>query len=270
MKRFFSLFLKFLLPAVLASILLFFLAFSENWHFETKDPDGDGLKNPGPFSANFAQGKIPEDSKEIFGVNMSEILIDNAAQYLAVKNPDGLVNVSATSVTDLDRYLVQKMTTEQVYARANSELRIYQKSEIQPAPDNYSATVAYLESMKKIMDNYLKEFNGRNLKEVGMQAGVGSEESRQLIVRYIDRTTLALGEMLVLSVPLSWTQDHLALMNAFSETRYFALNFMLNQSDPVRGAFAYNNYDEMAFRFLEAKKSFESHVASFVKASQSL
>lgn len=263
MRKLFSLFLKFLLPAVLVSVLLFFLAFSENWHFETDDPDGDGLKTPGSFSANFAQGKVPEDSKEIFGINMSEILVDNAAQYLAVKNPDGLVNVSATSITSLDRYLVQKMTAEQVYARANSELRIYQKNELQPAPDNYSATVAYLESMKKIMDNYLKEFAGRDLKTIGMQAGIGSEEDRQLLVRYVDRTTGALDEMLVLPVPLSWTQDHLGLMNAFSETRYFALNFMMNQSDPVRGAFAYNNYDEMAFRFVEAKNSFESHLKEF-------
>ena len=263
MKEFFSWFLR--VGAVLGAIFLlsFAFSFSENWDFSF---------NNGKAAADYYRGSlfsepvVELDAENIFGANMTERALNTALNYLMVKNPQGLENFSTSTLTAFDKAKINLMAQAEVYKTVNQELRVYSDEELIVVPDSAVAIDNYLNSLKKVSDQYLERFRGDDLESLAYEAGQnGNDEARKKLIDFIDSSGEALELLVKIPVPKTWAVYHLGFLDLTSETRYTALGYLLYENDPTRGRLVFNNYEDLSYRFSVFNQDFQKKIEVYYK-----
>lgn len=243
----------------------FFFSFSSVWNL---DLSSFGLKKDEPQDARkiFGRGLVELSAAKIFGNNMTERLAAVGTNYLMAKFPGGLKTMASSSISAMDAAKVNLLGRGEIEKIIDQELRRYTKEELNLVPDSIENITAYLNNVFRISGVYLEEFREFDVETLIYEANINDESAkRKSTMEFIDNARLALDELAILSVPESWADYHLGLLNLLSESRYTALAYLLFEDDPVRGRLAFDNYEDLSRRVYWFNQDFSKKFQEFNK-----
>jgi len=85
--------------------------------------------------------------------------------------------------------------------------------------------------------------------DLALKANSGDEDSRKLILNFINNSKLALNEIQDIPTPLKFKDVQIQYLNLLSQLNYLSLSLLMSKNDPLRYEFAINAYEVFKYDY---------------------
>ena len=176
------------------------------------------------------------DAENLFGSNISKLVANNVAKYIIQTNPE-------TADLNLYNQQIKQETISSIANQLLAEIKVYTENDIKLVDNSEKNIKNYLNELLEIYNLYLKEYQGYDIMDLALKANNDDENSRKLILNFINDSKLALNEILNIPTPLVFKEIQIQYLNLLSQLNYLSLSLLMNENDPLRYEFAINAYE---------------------------
>lgn len=210
-------------------IILFFS--SKDFKITLAEPQKDAKQNN-------TSKIIVLDAENLFGSNISKLAANNVAQYIIQTNP-GTSSLSLNSNSQQIKQGIISSIANQIL----SEIKIYTENDLKLVDNSQENIQNYIEQLLKNYNLYLKDYNSYDIMDLALKANNGDENSRKIILNFVDSSKLALNEIAKIPTPLMFKEIQIQYLNLLSQLNYLGLSLLMPNNDPLRYEFAVNAYE---------------------------
>jgi len=221
---------------IIVSIIFVMLSFSsKDFNITLAEPKKEIKKEN-------ASEIIVLDAENLFGSNISKLAANNVARYIIQTNPE------ATSI-NLNSQQIKQDVISSIANQLLAEIKIYTENDIKLVDDNKENIKNYFDKLLEIYNFYLKDYQGYDIMDLALKANDNDENSRKLILNFINDSELALNEILDIPTPLIFKEIQIQYLNLLSQLDYLSLSLLMNKNDPLRYEFAINAYEVFKYDY---------------------
>lgn len=182
------------------------------------------------------------DAENLFGSNISKLAANNVAQYIIQTNPE-------TADVGLGSQQIKQRLISSIANQILAEIKVYTENDIELVSDNKENIKNYFDELLKIYSLYLKDYQDYDIMDLALKANNNDENSRKLILNFIDDSELALNEIQNIPTPLMFKEIQIQYLNLLSQLNYLSLSLLMNKNDPLRYEFAINAYEVFKYDY---------------------
>jgi hypothetical protein len=182
------------------------------------------------------------DAENLFGSNISKLAANNIAQYIILTNPQ------ATDF-NLDGQQIKQQLISSVANQLLTEIKVYTENDLKLVDDSDANIKNYLDKLLKSYNLYLKDYQNYDIMDLALKANSGDEDSRKLILNFINNSKLALNEIQGIPTPLKFKDVQIQYLNLLSQLNYLSLSLLMSKNDPLRYEFAINAYEVFKYDY---------------------
>ncbi len=191
--------------------------------------------------------------------NLTDVFLNKYAAEILKKNPEGPIETSGErKVTIPSQESLEKIIQEEI--EGGVAIKGITANEIKNGSDNSSAAIlAYIQGIISANERMSKKTNN----SLGEVAYLWLEKNNSdPITKQIDALSVLVSDLLSISVPPSWKEVHISLIN-LQQKKIVVLRSMLDiHSDPIKAMAAANIIDKLSAEEKEVAQMIRTKAAA--------
>ena len=203
------------------------------------------------------------DAQTLLGNNFTKSFSKEFAKSIVTRYPDGPETVTKENKQRLPLAEIGLSQAKNIVAQLKAEVPGFSVDDISITSDGRLEKLSYLGELKEIWRRHLNQFQNQDLLLLTYNANrKGNVFARKTLAAYTTESEQAINELKAISVPQSFAELHVSLINLIAKSRHTALSFLVETNDPVRTSLAAYTYPDLGKTYFEFNKKFADALAA--------